>query len=223
MKRHFFSTVPQVFCTLLACGALTGTLAAATGPDDNATAKSAADKDSANSSAERLGKAAKLAFTSQAGLKPVGDWAVDPAETQELNDDFASARNASISVQPGPDAGSQRRAIQAELNNELESFLSSHTNSAYGPSVKLFLARVHQLRSGYSEAMDRYRQVWGTVKGSTDATAQAMAWQAAGGLAKLLALTGRLGELDALVAEAQQLYGQSPPGNDRRWAMEMRA
>ncbi|HEX9254767.1 MAG TPA: hypothetical protein VF938_04455, partial [Candidatus Angelobacter sp.] len=201
MKTNCFSTVPQALCTWLACGALTGSLAAA--PDTQSPVKSSSGKDPAKPPVERAAKTPILSFTTQAGLKPIGDWAVDPAETQELNDKFAAARSASASVQPGPDAGAQRRGIEMELNNELESFLSSHTNSAYGPSVRLFLARVYQLRSGYSEAMDRYRQVWGAVKGSTDATAQAMAWQAAGGLARLLALTGRIGELDALEGEVR--------------------
>src|SRR6266516_4650355 len=208
MKPNSLCNTLRVLDSLLACALLSGQLAAATAEEKPPV--------------EQVAKAPELSFASQAGLKPIGDWAVDPAETQELNDKFAAARSASASVQPGPDAGAQRRAIEAELNNELESFLTSHTNSAYGPSVRLMLARVHQLRSGYSEAMDRYRQAWEAVKGSTDATAQAMAWQAAGGLAKLLALTGRLAELDALEAEARQLYGHNPPGNEWRWAIEMR-
>src|SRR5437870_3615802 len=198
--------------SLLGCTASSIWLAAA--PEPQSPVTSSSGKDPAKPPVERVANRPILAFTSQVGLKPIGDWAVDPAETQELNDKFAAARSASASVEPGPDAGAQRRAIETELNNELESFLTNHTNSAYGPSVRLFLARVYQLRSGYSGAMDRYRQVWGAVKGSTDATAQAMAWQAAGGLARLLALTGRIGELDALEAEARQLYGQSPPGSD---------
>ena len=153
---------------------------------------SSSDKDAAKPPVERVAKTPILSFANQAGLKPIGDWAVDPAETQELNDKFAAARSTSASVQSGPDAGAQRRAIEAELNNELESFLTSHTNSAYGPSVRLFLARVYQLRSGYSQAMDHYRLAWGAVKGSTDATAEGMARETVGGLAKLLALTGRL-------------------------------
>src|SRR6266487_1844984 len=222
MKLNFFSNSPGVLCSLLLGAALGGQFAPSNA-DKKSQVNSSSDKVALKPPVERVAKTPILSFASQAGLKPIGDWAVDPAETQELDDLFAAARSASASVQPGPDAGAKRRAIEAELNNELESFLTSHTNSAYGPSVRLFLARVYQLRSGYSEAMDRHRQVWEAVKGSTDATAQGMAWQAAGGLAKLLALTGRLGELDALEAEARQLYGQSPPGNEWRWAMEMRA
>src|SRR5437016_2675653 len=71
--------------------------------------------------------------------------------------------------------------------------------------------------------MDHYRQAWQTVKGSPDATAQGMAGQAAGGLAKLLALTGRLDELDALAGEVRQLYGNGSLGSEWNWAMEMRA
>ena len=56
-----------------------------------------------------------------AGIRAVGDWAVDPAETRQLNDLFAQARAASASLQPGPDAPARRRAIEIELNSELES------------------------------------------------------------------------------------------------------
>src|SRR5204862_5441168 len=135
---------------------------------------------SGKTSAERVAKAPKFSLLANLGLKPVGDWAADPAEAQQLNDLFAQARDASARLQPGPDAPARRRAIEIELNGELESFLTSHTNSAYGPSVRLFLSRVYQLRCAYSAAMDHYRQVWQTVKGSPDATAQGMALQAAG-------------------------------------------
>ncbi|HYV30030.1 MAG TPA: cysteine peptidase family C39 domain-containing protein, partial [Candidatus Binatia bacterium] len=199
----------RVLDSLLACALLSGQLAAATAEEKPPV--------------EQVAKAPELSFASQAGLKPIGDWAVDPAETQELNDKFAAARSASASVQPGPDAGAQRRAIEAELNNELESFLTNHTNSAYGPSVRLFLARVYQLRSGYSQAMDHYRLVWGAVKGSPDATAEGMARETVGGLAKLLALTGRLEELNALEAETRRLYGNVLSSSDWTWAMGMRA
>src|SRR6266567_1356002 len=144
MKLNFFSSSPRVLCSLLIGAALSGQLAAATA-DEKSHVKSSSDKDASKPPVERIAKAPKLSFANQAGLKPVGDWAVDPAETQELNDKFAAERSASASVQPGPEAGAQRRAIEVELNNELESFVTSHTNSAYGPSVRLMLARVHQL------------------------------------------------------------------------------
>ncbi len=209
---------------MIAGAALSGALAAVINEKPPAKrSDDSANPASAKSSVERVAKTPKASVLASVGLKPLGDWAVDPAETQELNDTFAQAKNASASIQPGADAPAQRRAIEIELNGELESFLARHPNSAYGPSVRLLLARVYQLRCAYSAAMDHYRQVWQTVKGAPDSTAQGMARQAAGGLAKLLALTGRLDELDALTAEVRQLYGKGSLGSEFNWAMEMRA
>src|SRR6266550_3348499 len=101
-------------------------------------------------------------------------------EQQQLNSLFSQARAASANVSPGPHAGFQRRQIAIELNNELESFVSGHTNSAWTPSVRLWLARSAQLRSGYSEALDHYGRVWATARGLTNVVAIQMAHEAGG-------------------------------------------
>jgi hypothetical protein len=59
MKRNFFSTVPQVFCALIACVALTGRLTAATA-DEKLPVKSSGDKDHAKSLVERVAEASKV-------------------------------------------------------------------------------------------------------------------------------------------------------------------
>src|SRR5947207_3406551 len=107
-----------------------------------------------------------VSFLAQAQqpFRTLYDAPANAEEQQQLNSLFSQARAASASVTPGPNAGFQRRQIANELNNELESFIASHTNSAWTPSVHLWLARGAQLRSGYSQAMDHYSQVWTTVR-----------------------------------------------------------
>jgi len=108
------------------------------------------------------------------------------------------------------------------LNKELESFVASHTNSAWTPGARLWLARKAQLRSGYLAAMDHYQRVWDDVKGLSDDNARAMSVEAASGLAKLLALTGRMEELDLLEVEAKNYSnGHLGPGA-WTWAQELR-
>ncbi|MHB8521579.1 MAG: RHS repeat-associated core domain-containing protein [Limisphaerales bacterium] len=155
------------------------------------------------------------------GIKPVGDWVTDPQEAQQLSDLFAAARQASAAVQPGPDVGAQRRAIEIELDAELESFLATNPDSAYGPGVRLFLGRIYQLRCAYLMAMDHDQQVWQRLNGSQDSAAKQMAAEASSRLAKPLVLTGRLDEFDSLQAELQRTG--LPLGGDGRWALEMRA
>jgi hypothetical protein len=162
-----------------------------------------------------------VAVQARLPFKPIGNWAIDPEEVQQLENIFATARQGSASISPGPDATRQRRAMLIELTTELESFLTQRTNSAYGPGVRLYLARAAQLSSQYSIAIAHCARAWDAVKNSPDATAQEMAREASGKLAKLLALTGRLAELDALEAETRNYSGR-PIGVDWDWAMEMR-
>ena len=163
-----------------------------------------------------------LTLRAQPPLTPVGDRPIDPTETQQLESDFAAAYSAANSIQPGPDSGAQRRAVANALNSELDSFAASHTNSAWTPGVRLWLAREAQLRSQYSHAMNHYRSALALVGGSADASAQKLARQARGGLAKLLVLTGKLDEFDQLQTESLQLSGIAT-GQDWRWAREMRS
>jgi len=84
-----------------------------------------------------------VSFLAQAQLpfRPLFDAPANADEQQQLNSLFSQARAASASVAPGPDTGFQRRQIANELNNELESFVAGHTNSAWTPSVRLWLGR----------------------------------------------------------------------------------
>jgi len=155
-------------------------------------------------------------------LRPIGDWTVDPEDASRLRNIFAQVAAAANSITPGPDASAQRRAVDNELCSELENFLASRTNSAYGPSVRLSLARSAWIRSSYARAMEHYDRAWLGVRGSADSTAQQMAREATGGLARLLAITGRMDELDALERDVRQLVPDGTSGKEWHWAMEMR-
>jgi hypothetical protein len=144
-------------------------------------------------------------------LMPVGDRALNDVETQQLKTIFEAASTAANSITPSANAPLQRKAIDSEVEIELGTFLGQYTNSAWGPSVHIMLARRAQMRCSYAQAMDQYWQAWEAVRGSTDASAQQIAWQATAGLAKLLALTGRLPELDALEADVRQLSQPERP------------
>src|SRR6266699_1036805 len=76
MKTNFFSTVPQAFCTLLACGALTVRLAAATA-DGKSADKSSADTNTTLVSAERVALAAVQAHLEDKPLRRMADCADD--------------------------------------------------------------------------------------------------------------------------------------------------
>src|SRR6266576_2404767 len=133
-----------------------------------------------------------VSFLAQAQqpFRPLHDAPANADEQQQLNSLFVQARAASASVAPGPEAGFQRRQIAIELNTELEGFVASHTNSAWGPGVRLWLARNAQLRSSYLRAMDHYEQAWATVRGLSGIPARQMGCEALGGLATSLALAG---------------------------------
>ena len=73
------------------------------------------------------------------GIRPIGNWQVDPTETAEINQIFSSAISAANSVPATPDMGAQRHQINNELRNELEAFIAAHPNSAYAPSLDIWL------------------------------------------------------------------------------------
>ena len=79
------------------------------------------------------------------------------------------------------------------------------------------------MRCGYSLAMDHYRKVVSLLTGSADSAGQLLLLEAGGSLARLLAVTGQLTELDALVALVAQPGTDIVPGSEWTWAREMRS
>src|SRR5207253_2189888 len=71
------------------------------------------------------------------GIKAIGDWQIDPVQTQELDQIFASAAAAANAISPSVDAGAQQHAVNNALRAELETFLSNHRDSAYAPAVHI--------------------------------------------------------------------------------------
>ncbi|HYT60278.1 MAG TPA: cysteine peptidase family C39 domain-containing protein [Haliangiales bacterium] len=123
---------------------------------------------------------------------------------------------------PGPDEGRQRKMVSLELTLELEEFLQQHPFSSWAPDLQFQLGKACQLRSSYSKAIRYYTRAWDATKDSDQFPARKIALDSAGPLAKLLALTGRLEELDALQLEARA-RGKVPPSSDWLWASEMAA
>lgn len=158
----------------------------------------------------------------QLPFKPLGDAPANAEEQQQLATVLAQARAASANVSPGLNAGFQRRQIAIELDNELESFVRGHTNSAWTPGVRLWLARNAQLTCAYSHAAAEFEAAWIAARGVNSTAARRIAGEAMGGLATSLAQDGRLSELDALEAEARQL-GLQPVGTDWARALDLRA
>src|SRR5437899_9720155 len=160
---------------------------------------------------------------SRVGIRPIGNWQVDAAETQELNQLFATALSAANSIPPTSNSGALRRAVNDELRAELETFLSEHPDSAYGPGVHSWLGRQAQQVCGYSLAINHFRKAFEVASASPDPSAIDIALEAGAALAKLLALTGQISELNALEAQALQIRAGRPLGGEWTWAREMRA
>jgi len=158
----------------------------------------------------------------QLPFRPLYDGPVSAAEEQLLNSLFAEARAASASISPSPQAGFQRRQIGTELNGELEAFVATHTNSAWSPALRLWLARRAQLRCAYVTAANHFSAAWASAAGVEGAPARRIAGEALSGLAMSLAQAGRLDELDALEMQARHL-GILPAGSGWKEAMELRA
>src|ERR1051325_6202377 len=194
--------------------------ASATSPRQEAVPKSEGAASSPGGILTSRGSLVANSPSTRAGLVPLGDRPVDSAETQQLDALFSTAFAAMQSVPPGPDAGAQRRAIHAQLQNELESFATNHADSAWSPSIHSWLAHAAQMKSQYSAAMDDYLQAWSVARTSADPNARVMAHQSSGSLAKLLALTGRVDDFDYLDATVRSEGGGS--GSAWTWAREVR-
>jgi hypothetical protein len=190
--------------------------------DEKSPAKSSRAKDEVKSLVERVAQASKVPWPGWRVLKPMGDWAQSDQEAKELADIYAVANDAWARVQPGPDAGAQREAIKFELTHELESFLQKYTNSAWTPAVSLQIAQASLLRSGYSKALQYYSRAWEITRGNDTSPAKEMSGLAANGLAKVLVVTGRVAESDALEAEVAGLSSPPPLGPDWFWAKEFK-
>lgn len=158
----------------------------------------------------------------QLPFRPLYEAPANAVEAQHLNALWSQARAAAASVPPGPDAGLQRRQIGIELNHELESFVASHTNSAWTPGLRLWLARRRQMQSAYAQSLAHYSEAWVAARAVPGAAARQLAGHALGGLARALGLAGRLAELDALEAEARQM-GVPAVGSEWAQALELRA
>lgn len=156
------------------------------------------------------------------GIKPIGDWQVNPGETAYLNSLFASATAAADAIIPGPNASSQRHQIDNLLRQELENFVSTNKNSAYAPGLHVFLGDRAKMRCSYTLAMDHYQAAFNLVSGSPDPTAFEIAHAASGSLAKLLAITGSIAEFDALEKQAEQMGPGGASGYDWGLAGELR-
>ncbi|HEV2394899.1 MAG TPA: cysteine peptidase family C39 domain-containing protein, partial [Verrucomicrobiae bacterium] len=70
--------------------------------------------------------------------------------------------------------------------------------------------------------MNHFLDAFDAAQGSSDAVAQSVAISSSAGLAKLLALTGRIADLNTLESEVSQL-GLPAGGSEWGWAREMRA
>lgn len=123
---------------------------------------------------------------------------------------------------PDPVDGADARAVEQALRDQLEDFASSHTNSAWLPAVHLWLARTAQLRCNYSLAIEHYEAGWSAVAGSEDPMAEELGVELSGGLAKLLAVTGKDDLLDALESAVNRAPGPGAAGAEWSWAKEMR-
>ncbi len=208
MKTNFFSFVPRALRTLLACGALTGWLAAATADGNKSPEKSSADIDPAKSSAEKKSidpakVAAKSPWPELRNLMYRGDFAFDEQEALEIDAIYAAAKTALLAIQPGATAGVQQRAVKLKWAADMETFLNTHTNSGWAPGIALLIANVSRERLGYSKAADMYARAWDSTKASSDGRTLQIAEQAGRELAGILAMTGQLGLFDDLIAESK--------------------
>jgi len=155
------------------------------------------------------------------GLRRLGGAELSDPEGEHLESVISATVQACGSVPPGPNAGALRRAAHNQMLEELESFASNNPASPWTPSVHLLLGRAGHLRCCYSGAMAHYQSAFDLAAGHGDPAAKSVAIESASGLAKLLALTGHLEELDALEARTGQ-EGIPSGGEQWSWAREMR-
>ena len=71
--------------------------------------------------------------------------------------------------------------------------------------MSIQIAQASLLRSSYSKALQYYSRAWEITKGNDTSPAKEMSGLAANALAKVLVLTGRVAEADALEGEVAGL------------------
>lgn len=116
---------------------------------------------------------------------------MEESEAERFSSIFEAAGRAYSLLGDAPEDGAKRRAVSLELTRELEAFLQAHPDSAWAPDLNLRLGLAAQLRSSYTKAVEHFAAAWEATKNSPHNPAGQIALEAAGGLAKLLALIAR--------------------------------
>jgi RHS repeat-associated protein len=155
------------------------------------------------------------------GILPVSSWTASPEEEAYLNGLFSIAHEAAMNIPPSAQRGFLARTVEDVLAAELSTWVTTNGDSAWAPGVRLVLGRRAELRCQYLSAMTYFRSIVErlAVVAQTDPASRSMAREAASRLARLLALTGQLAELNTLEASALPVVGG---GSDWNWAREMR-
>ena len=100
--------------------------------------------------------------------------------------------------------GGDEMKVPEEALPLLEGFLQAHTNSPWGPSLRLHLGEYYN-RSGYfSLALDEWEKVWNSTKAMKDGKGAEVADRALVDRLQLLASLGRAGTMKELFEETKQ-------------------
>lgn len=169
--------------------------------------------------AERLASASKK--IGGRPLRPRGDAAQEEEQARELIQIFDATRAAYVQAGDRENSAAQRRQIKLEWARELEQFLQNHRGSPYDADICLELGKAANVRSAYAKAISYYSRAWDATKDADDEPSPAMALEAAGELARLLAATGKLDLLDDLENEMRQ-RNKPPVGRGWWWALEVK-
>ena len=171
---------------------------------------------------EEVERASRLAGLGGFSIRPMGA-SLDEAEAVQLRGLYGATQDALNAIRSGPDKPAQEVAVQSALLGELESWTQDHPNSSWTPGIRLQLAHASKMASRYSKALQYYSEVWEAAKGRRDDPAVGVAMDASGSLAKLLVLSGRIAECEALEEDVLANNGEIPPTTDWAWALELKA
>ncbi|MCC7375420.1 MAG: hypothetical protein IT581_12265, partial [Verrucomicrobiales bacterium] len=137
-------------------------------------------------------------------LRPLGNSALEPDDQQRIHDIYQRASENSARFRLLPGAGDKRRLVNLVWAEELESFVKDKPDSAWTPGIRLQLASMALQRLNYSNAEENLARCYEAVADSPDEVAREMARDAARLHARLLVLSGRLAEFDALHARERR-------------------